>query len=163
MPKGTKRISNGVKKINYGKKVVDLTFAKSEDYKNVLKEIKRTAKCPFCKENFKYHRKPILKSEKGWFLTESSWPYKNTLYHFVIISQKHKENFSQLNSSDFKSVSKLVNWTVKRYRIKGGGLALRFGKTNYSGSTVCHLHFHLIVPQIDKKTKKSKTVYFPLG
>ena len=145
------------------KKVVNSKYAKSKEYGKVLKIIEKTEKCPFCKENFKYHKKPIFKKEKGWFITDNSWPYKNTQYHFLIISQKHKEKFSQLNSSDFRSVFKLTNWAIRRYKIKGGALNLRFGNPLYAGSTVYHLHFHLIVPRINKKTKKAKVVYFPVG
>lgn len=132
-----------------------------KEYKEVLKTIKKTGKCPFCKENFKYHKNPILKEEKNCFITESSWPYKNTQHHFLIIFKKHKENLSQLDSLDLKAVSKLVNWAIKKYKIKGGGLILRFGKRIYTGATVNHLHFHLIVPKIKKR--KVKTICFPIG
>ena len=152
-----------MKKLGCGKRVVNLKFAKSRDYRNVLKIIEKTAKCPFCKENFKYHKKPIEKKEKGWFITKNSWPYKNTEHHFLIISEKHKENFEDLSSVDFKSISRLVNWAIKKYKIKGGGLTLRFGQTAFTGSTVPHLHFHLISPKINKKTQGTKTVYFPIG
>jgi len=142
------------------KKVVDLTFAKSKEYKNVLRMIKEKGKCPFCKENFKYHKNPIEKREKDWFITKSSWPYRDTKYHFLIIPERHKENFRELNQADFKAISKLVNWAIEKYKIKGGGLTMRFGETSFSGSTVCHLHFHLISPQ---KGRKNKIVYFPIG
>jgi len=145
------------------KKVVNPKFAKSKDYKRVLKTIEETAKCPFCKSNFKYHKKPILKKEKSWFVTENTWPYKNTKHHFVIISEGHKEEFSELSLADFKIVFKLANWIIKKYKIKGGCFVLRFGDPIYTGATVCHLHFHLIVPKIDRKKAKSKMVYFPIG
>ncbi len=145
------------------RKFVNLNFAKSKNYKNVLKIIEKTGKCPFCKENFKYHKKSILKREKNWFITESSWPYENTKWHFLIISEKHKEDFIQLTSLDFREVSKLIKWTIKEYKIKGGAFGLRFGDAIYTGSTVNHLHFHLIVPEINKKTKKTNIVHFNVG
>lgn len=144
------------------KKVVDLKYAKSKDYKKTLETIEDTAKCPFCKENFKYHKKKILKTYKNWFITKSSWPYKNSKFHFLIISEKHKEEFGDLKNSDFKIVSDLVNWAIKKYKIKGGALTLRFGDTQYTGATVCHLHLHFIVPELDKN-KNAKVVNFPIG
>ena len=74
----------------------------------------------------------------------------------------HKEQFAELTIDDFKTLKYLVNWANKNLNIKGGGLALRFGDTNYTGATVYHLHFHLIVPKLDRK-KLSKPVYFPIG
>lgn len=145
------------------KKVVDIRHAKSEDYKEVLNNIEKIGKCPFCKENFKYHKHPILNRKTGWFITKSTWPYKNTRYHFLIISEKHKESLNQLNLLDLRAVSYLIKWIIKKCKIRGGGLALRFGDTIYTGSTVCHLHFHLIVPGINKKTKRVKAICFPIG
>lgn len=144
------------------KKVVDKRYAKSEEYKNALEAIEKAAKCPFCKDNFRYHKKKILKKEKTWFITESSWPYENSKFHFLVISEKHKENFRDLEVSDFKIVANLTNWAIKKYKIKGGALSLRFGDTNYTGASVYHLHFHFIVPKLDKN-KKAKTVNFPIG
>lgn len=144
------------------KKVVDTRYAKSKDYKKTLETIENIAKCPFCKENFKYHKKKILKTYKTWFITESSWPYKNAKFHFLIISEKHKEEFSDLKPSDLKIVSDLTNWAIKKYKIKGGALTLRFGDTQYTGATVCHLHFHLIVPKLDKN-RNAKVINFPIG
>ena len=143
------------------KRVVNKRFAKGE-YENVISSIEKKGKCPFCPDNFKYHKEPIFKRENGWIVTKNSWPYKNTKYHFVIIGEKHKENFSELEEDDFKTVRKLTNWTIKKFKIKGGALSLRFGETNHTGATVCHLHFHLISPQLAKKNV-AKTVYFPIG
>lgn len=146
------------------KKFVDKRFAKHSDYGKVIGEIERTQKCPFCKENFKYHKNPILKRESGWLITENSWPYENTEKHFILIGEKHKENFSDLSIRDFTTIKKLINWAIKKYKIPGGGLAMRFGDTGYTGSTVCHLHFHLIVPKkSSKKGETVETVWFPFG
>ena len=95
-------------------------------------------------------------------LTENSWPYPNTTHHFLIICDKHKEKFADLKLDDFAAVRYLVNWAGKKFSIKGGGLVIRFGDTNYTGATVCHLHFHLIVPELNKEGV-AITVPFPIG
>ena len=144
------------------KKVVDTRYAKSKGYKKILETIEDAAKCPFCKENFKYHKKKILKTYKNWFITKNSWPYENAKFHFLIISEKHFEEFNELSISDLGAVSYLANWVIKKYKIKGGALTLRFGRTQYTGATVCHLHFHLIVPKLGKD-KMAKVINFPSG
>lgn len=144
-------------------KVVNKRFAQGKgEYEDVISSIEKKGKCPFCPENFKYHKEPILKKENGWLITKNSWPYENTENHLVIIGEKHKENFNELTDSDFITVRKLVDWATKKFKIKGGGLSLRFGDTDHTGATVCHLHFHLISPKLDKDGK-AKTVYFPIG
>lgn len=146
------------------KKVVHPRFTKNRaDYAKVIKTIQTKGKCPFCPDNFIYHKNPVLKKTGNWFITLNSWPYKNSKYHFLIIGLKHKEKFSSLKLADLGSVMNLISWAEKKYKIKGGGLILRFGDTALTGATVCHLHFHLIVPRINKKTKQAKTVCFPIG
>ena len=139
-------------------KVVDIRFAKKRGgYRNVIKAIEKEGKCPFCPDNFKYHKHPVLKKQGGWFITKISWPYDNNKLHFIIIGKKHKEKISELTSNDMKEILFLAQWANKKFKIKGGAIAMRFGETGYTGATVCHLHAHLIVPQ------KRKTVNFPIG
>ncbi|MBI5401551.1 HIT domain-containing protein [Candidatus Wolfebacteria bacterium] len=142
-------------------KFVNPRFAREGEYKNVIQTIIKEGKCPFCPENFKYHKNPVLKNTKSWFITKSSWPYKNTKEHLIIIGKKHKENFRDIKLNDFKEIILLTNWAIKKFKIKGGGLTLRFGDTNHTGSSVAHIHFHLIAPKI--KNNKSVPVNFPIG
>jgi len=145
------------------KKVVNKTYAKGKgEYEKVISSIEEKGKCPFCPKNFKYHKEPILKKENNWILTKNSWPYENAEHHFIIIGEKHKEDFSELTEIDLNSVKKLANWAIKKFKIKGGALTIRFGDTDHTGATVCHLHFHLISPKINKNGK-AQTVYFPIG
>lgn len=139
------------------KKVVDPRFAKEKDYRDVLKTIETKEKCPFCPDNFQYHKHPVLKKYGKWFITKISWPYENNKFHFIIIREKHRENVSELTASDMGDILFLAKWAVNKFKIKGGAIAMRFGETSYTGATVCHLHAHLIVP------KKGKTVNFPIG
>ncbi|MBU4350801.1 HIT domain-containing protein [Candidatus Parcubacteria bacterium] len=145
------------------KEFVNLESAKNKEYRRVLKEIVKTDKCPFCKENLKYHRKPEIKRKASWSLTENSWPYKNARYHLIILGNKHKVDFSELTKKDLEEVAYLTRWAIKKYNIKGGALTVRFGEANITGASVSHLHFHLISPQRDSKTKKVKIVNFPIG
>lgn len=139
------------------KKVVDPKYAKSGEYKGVIETIARRGKCPFCPDNFRYHKNPILKKSNGWLITKNSWPYENSRHHFIIIAQRHMENLGELTTDDLRTVKELSDWTIAKFKIKGGALTIRFGNTTYTGATVCHLHFHLIVP------KKRKTISFPVG
>lgn len=135
--------------------------ARRKKYKGIINEILSEGVCPFCPETFKWHTKPILKYNGPWFVTENFNPYKNSKFHFLIISKKHKEKLSELTMRDWKSILELIGWTLKKFKIKGGGITMRFGDTLYTGATVKHLHAHLIVPVV--KNGKPFPVYFPIG
>ncbi|MFH1509606.1 MAG: HIT domain-containing protein [Candidatus Nealsonbacteria bacterium] len=144
-------------------KFVNTKNARKGEYKKVIETIAKTGKCPFCKENFKYHKKPTYKKKDGWFLTNNTWPYKNAENHLIIIGKKHKENFSEITKKDLESVAFLTNWAINKWKIRGGGFTMRFGDTNYTGASVSHIHFHIISPELNKKTKQAKVVNFPIG
>lgn len=140
-----------------GEKFVDPRYAKTDEYLKDLEEIKVVGKCPFCPGNLDWHKKPILYEWAGWFITESMRPYENAKHHFLIIGPEHKETFEEISGPDFECVKKLIAFVLGKFKIRGYGIALRSGYTEYTGATVKHSHFHLIVP------KKGKVVNFPFG
>lgn len=146
--------------------VVDTRNAKTEEYKRVLEKILRDGKCPFCFENFeKYARSKYvpMRETPGWFLVKNSWPYPNAEHHLLVIPKRHYKDFCKLTVSDMTQVQKLIGYAQKTFSITGGGITLRFGDPVYTGATVAHLHFHLIVPKLDPVTNKAAAVSFPIG
>ncbi len=145
------------------KKVVDPHYAKDPEYKQVIETIASEAKCPFCPDNFKYHKNPILRTVGDWQITKSSWPYPGTQHHLLLIATKHHERLSELTSADWMAIGQLVTWAESEFELPGGALAMRFGETHYTGATVCHLHVHLLVPELDPQTQRATAVHFPIG
>jgi diadenosine tetraphosphate (Ap4A) HIT family hydrolase len=144
-------------------KVVNRNNARQGEYRKVIEKIDNIGKCPFCPDNFIYHKKPVLKRKGGWFLTENSWPYKGTSHHLIIIGKKHKEEIKQLTNKDLQDVLSLAKWAVQQFKIQGGALTMRFGNTNLTGASVAHIHFHIISPRQNKKTRLYKKIAFPIG
>ena len=134
------------------KKVVDVRYAKSAEYRKVLREIADHGRCPFCPGNFKHHKNAILRRSGNWFITRNSWSYPKAEHHFMVIGLKHKESIFELSNSDLGNILHLMKWAAREFNIPGGAFAMRFGDTTYTGATVCHLHCHLIVPQLNCKT-----------
>ncbi len=145
------------------KKVVDAHYARSPDYRKVLESIEREGKCPFCPDNFKYHQEKILRRSGDWLITKNSWSYKKAQHRLLIICTVHKEHLAELTVEDMAAVLRLAKWAVRKFAIAGGALAFRFGDTARTGATVCHLHAHLIVPKINKRTGRAEPVLFPIG
>ena len=140
------------------RKVVDPRYAKSKGYREAIAKIKARLKCPFCQENLGgFHKHPILREKSGWRLTRNTWPYENAKHHFLIIPRRHFETLGGLTVSDLKAVYRLAIWASRQFNIKGGAMPVRFGVTEYTGATICHLHYHLIQP------KMGKAVQFPVG
>jgi len=144
------------------KKLVNIAGAKDRpQYLSTLKEIARSGVCPLCTKTMRWHTKPILKRYRGWLITENMNTYRNARHHFLLIGDKHKETLRELTSGDWSAISHLFNWAIKKYSIKGGGVAMRFGEPAYTGATVRHLHAHLIVPEFKKG--RARPINFAIG
>jgi len=144
------------------KKVVDITFGRGE-YGKDLNQIEQIGICPFCPGQMYWHKEPILKESGRWFITKNTHSYKGSAHHVLVICKDHLEHFNAMTCDDWFQVMSLFDWYCEEHGILGGGIAMRFGDTLYTGATVCHLHFHLIVPEIDLESGKAKPVYFPIG
>lgn len=131
---------------------VDLDNAREDDQKQVMQDIIDAEHCPFCPENLqKYHKHPVEIDGEFWTVTKNQWPYKNTKHHYLAILKRHAENLYELTEAEGAELIILLGKLQQKLDVTGGGLAFRFGDTNYSGGTVNHLHAQFIIPDIDKE------------
>jgi diadenosine tetraphosphate (Ap4A) HIT family hydrolase len=116
-----------------------------------MEEIERQGHCPFCRENLaKYHKNPILRQGEYWLLTENQWPYKKVKHQLLAIHKTHIEHISELDPKAGAELIEMFADEAKTRGIKGGGIAIRFGSSEDGdyGSTVTHIHAHLIEPDL---------------
>jgi len=130
---------------------VNLDNARLDDQRRVMEDIVVNQECPFCPEFInKYHKQAILRKGNHWILTKNQWPYDNTDTHLLAIATYHAEKLADLRDGSFDELLSHMVWAEKKYKVKAGGLAIRFGSIAKNGATVNHLHMHLIVPSVNK-------------
>lgn len=131
---------------------INLSTVRREDQRAVMDEIAKQGHCPFCVENLeKYHKNPILKEGKYWFLTENQWPYEKVKHQLLAIYKTHIESITEMDPEAGAELISLFAEEAKKRNIEGGGVAIRFGSSpdgNY-GSSVLHIHAHLIEPDLN--------------
>ena len=127
--------------------------ARNKEYKKVLEAIHAGGFCPFCEKNLMiHHKKKIHFKTKYWIVTENSWPYKATKYHFLIIYRpKHLCHIKDLSKEAILDKFSVEKKLCQKYKITGGTMMMRFGSSHDTGASVEHLHFHLVVA--NKKSK----------
>ncbi len=116
-----------------------------------MQKIEQDGVCPFCVEYFtKYHPKPIIKETDSWFLTENMSPYKGTKIHLMFVYKKAHVRFpSEITPESRADLFDLMSYAIETFKIEGGSFFMRFGDTKYNGSSVEHLHAHLVVGDIE--------------
>lgn len=143
-------------------KKVNIKNTDSKEYAAVLRKIEKDKVCPFCEKHFlKYHTRPILKKGKHWILTENFNPYPGTTHHLLMVSRKHVDHFEKLRPAACAELFSIFKAEVRKRKIRGGGMFMRFGDGDYNSSSVGHLHAHLIVGV--KRNKDTDLLLAPLG
>lgn len=134
--------------------------ARTEEQKALMEKIEKDGVCPFCTEHFKkYHPKPVLKETSNWFFTENMSPYAGTKHHFIFVYKPaHIRSLTELPPEAWSDLMELVQGAVTEYQIPGASLFIRFGETKYTGSSVAHLHTHLLMGDADDPTHQSVKV-----
>ena len=144
---------------------ININTLRRDDQKKVMKEIQQKGHCPFCMENLKkYHKNPILKEGKFWLITENQWPYENIKHQLLAIYKKHINHPKDMEPGSAEELFNLFTEITKERNIEGGGIAMRFGESedgNY-GSSVLHLHAHLIEPDLNAM-KETEAWRFKFG
>jgi diadenosine tetraphosphate (Ap4A) HIT family hydrolase len=132
---------------------INMGTVRRKDQQKVMEEIQKQGHCPFCRENLdKYHKNPILKEGKYWLLTENQWPYEHVKHQLLAIYKTHVEHIKDLDPEAGKELFEMFARESEKRKMLGGGVAIRFGSSihgNY-GSSVLHIHAHLIEPDLEK-------------
>ena len=125
--------------------------ARTEEQRKLMEQIEHDGVCPFCAEHFtKYHPKPILFETKHWFVTTNMSPYEGTRYHFLFVYKpSHISHLRELSADAYVDLLSSMQRLTEEHGISGGSFFMRFGDTRYTGSSVEHLHAHLIVGDVD--------------
>ena len=160
---------SGKGKVPTGEDLIDPLNARGDPvYADMLESVAEDGyECPFC--TMAVHPKPILhrvgeKASHHWFITERHKVPDGVKYYFLIIPGRHIADHRDMTGNDDRLVRALVQWVEENYNdIEGFGLLLRSGNSKITGATVRHLHYHLIVPEIDEETELAKPYYFPIG
>lgn len=133
--------------------LLNLDNARAEEQKALMRQIQADGVCPFCVEHFiKYHPKPVLRETPYWFFTENMVPYADTKHHFIFVYKPaHITMPSEILPEAAVDLFALLDWAISEYRIPGGAFFMRFGDTKYNGSSVQHLHAHLLMGDADNE------------
>jgi diadenosine tetraphosphate (Ap4A) HIT family hydrolase len=128
---------------------IHLENARTDEQREVMRQIEKDNVCPFCSENLNnYHKKEIFAEGKYWLLTENQWPYEGAKNHLLAISKEHVTSIIDLPSEAASELFDLFKKAIKDFDISGYTIALRSGTTKYA-SSVSHLHAHLIEPDVE--------------
>ena len=146
------------------KDFVDLNNARPGIYQKVIEDIHKSSICPFCAEHIKKIHKNPIREEGSWLITNNMYPYKPSKNHLLIIHKKHIEHINELSDEAWHELFKIVKEENNKLKIDGGTLMMRFGDSKYTGSSVSHLHCHIVQSDPDHpEYEKTKGILTRVG
>lgn len=141
---------------------VNLDNARFPEQRAIMERFDAQGLCPFCPPQIEeVEAEPVIRQGSHWHIRKNRWPYRGTRLHFLMIANQHIENLTEILPEAWQELLELIQWIESNYRVKGGGLGLRFGDVSLNGGTVKHLHLHFIAA--DPALPDYQKVRFAMG
>lgn len=121
------------------------TFAgKYQDY---LEDLKHRGSCPFCEINLELN-KPIRTGLRWWHAWHCPKDFIKPGHgvHIVLPSIPHWTSLGEITPEAASELWVTIASLVEEFNLEGGGIVVRFGRPDLSGSTIPHLHANIIEP-----------------
>ena len=110
-----------------------------------MEELEAAGICPLCPEHItEHHREPIEQDSDWWMVTKNDYPYDGAEVHYLFIYKSHTANPADLSPEAWADLGQQIKTLQERLNIPGGAFFMRFGDTDYNGSSISHLHAHII-------------------
>lgn len=142
--------------------MLNLKNVRTPEQKLKMLELKKKNICLFCEKLAgKNHGYPVEYRGKFWSVVKNDFPYEGTKVHYLLLSNKHIDSLSEITPEAGKDLIFILKKISKKHSLPGGSFFLRFGDINYTGSSLGHLHAHVISGS--KQSKKTRPITTVLG
>ncbi len=97
----------------------------------------------------------ILETTKYWYISKNRFPYEGVEKQFLVVAKDGIYNINDMPKEMELEAFDIWKKLNVEYNLPGGALCFRYGDPSRSGASLKRLHFHVIVPEEEKKTKFS--------
>jgi len=116
-----------------------------------MRLLEELGSCLFCPEVLLRDpdQKVVWKSDY-WAVTPNRYPYAGSRLHLLLVPWMHATELMELSDECRNAFWDALSWVKSNYSLDYYGLASRNGDCTYTGGTISHFHFHLVVGDPDK-------------
>ncbi|MDO8510167.1 MAG: hypothetical protein Q7S15_00890 [bacterium] len=116
-----------------------------DQYRHMLATIGKGI-CPFC--SLVLCKGEVLREGLFWRIWHNPFPYEHHAYHFVVAHKEHKTDILDLTAGEWAELGEFNQWAIRKFKLPGGGLVMRFGDPAFNAGTIRHLHAHIQNPDL---------------
>ena len=131
--------------------------ARKQDQLDIMINKESNNEDPLAPKNLDPEVQKTIFETDHWCITLNRFPYENAEYQILGIVKDDVYKFEELSKDAFDEVQVIINRLIKEYNLDGGAFCWRYGDPAKSGASLKRLHFHIIMPEQNKKVR------FPIG
>ncbi len=129
--------------------------ARDKEQLQRMEQLAKSIGCFFCKENYlKVGASPAIKKYKYWYIKKNDYPYKGSIHHYLIVSNRHVTKINKISLKAWVELFKILDKLKYKLKTRGESIFVRSGDMSYTGATLDHLHFHFLSGAPKKRGSK---------
>lgn len=129
----------------------DLRHARVRAQTKKMEELIRLGVCAFCEEHFEsFHDHPIEFETPHWLVSKNDYPYEGAALHLLLVARKHVTTLAELSPEARADFLEVVARIEREWKLPSYAIGMRVGDPELNGSTVEHLHGHVVVGATDE-------------
>jgi diadenosine tetraphosphate (Ap4A) HIT family hydrolase len=122
-----------------------LGAARSDEQRMKMERLASERVCLFCKAHLVEKNNPVEYDNGGWSVAKNDFPYPGSVISMLLISNRHVASPDELTAGEWMRFGDAIAWLNHNYNIKGASLLMRYGEMEFNGSSIQHLHAHVVV------------------
>lgn len=111
--------------------------------------------CLFCPGHLEEAQEVLHRSDH-WAVTPNRFPYPDTALHLLLVPDEHVTGMARLSPPARLDYFTALEWVEAKFDLAFYGIGVRNGDSPLTGSTVKHLHVHVIVGEADRDPVRFK-------
>lgn len=129
-----------------------LEHSRSPEQRAAMERLVADGVCVFCPGNLDQE---VVHRTGRWTVTPNKFPYDGTKYHLLLVPDPHVSDLLDLPGDVQAEFWTALGWVRDTYRLDYYSLGVRCGDCRYTGSTIEHVHAHVIVGDRDDPAVES--------
>lgn len=124
----------------------NFNHVREDSQREQMDKLEAAGVCMFCREHLEgFKKEPIEFEGDWWVVTKNDFPYQGSSFHYLLVYKpEHITSCTELTPEAWTELGEHVKHVCEKHNIPGGSVFMRFGDTDYNGSSINHLHAHII-------------------
>jgi|1185.fasta_scaffold46688_2 ATP adenylyltransferase len=129
--------------------------SRTEEQTAEMRRLDAAGICLFCPGHLEGVQEVLHRSEH-WAVTPNRFPYSNAGLHLLLVPHTHVTDMVELTPEAQADFFSTLAWVREKFDLTYYGLGVRSGDSPVTGSTIKHLHVHVIVGDLDREPVRFK-------